>query len=325
MSYRDDVYISVKRSFEENAQKARNLAHQRRLKLSEECPDIGVVERELSQTALAIFKAATMGGEGLQERIDEIKSRNAVLQKKRRELLVKYGYSENYFEPQYACERCSDSGIVDGKICECMKKELAKRMLQISGLGSLASKMTFDNFKLSYYSDDKEAMAGIESALRMTKRFCAEFSGKDDVSLLFIGNTGTGKTHLSVAAAAEIINRGYYVVYNTAQNLFDDFVYDKTHVSSNEGSRTEKYFDCELLVIDDLGTENITQFSISCLYNLINTRKCDGKAMIINTNLTQKDLRAKYDDRIFSRLAGEFLPYIFKGTDIRMKKLYEQY
>lgn len=322
MAYRDDVYISVKRAFEENSQRARKDAEQRRRSLSAKYPQIDEVERKLSMTALSVFKAATMGTGELQARIDAVKAENQMLLQRRKELLKLYGFPENYFEPVYKCKICNDIGFKDGIMCQCMQKELSARMLEVSGIGSLAKKMRLDNFDLSYYSDDPDGYKYIAAAYKAVKKFCEDFNGNDDDSLLFIGNTGTGKTHLSVAAAVEIVNKGHYVVYNTSQNIFDDFVYDKTHMSSNEMSRSEKYFKCELLVIDDLGTENITQFSIASLYNLINTRRCDGKSTIINTNLTNKDLRSKYDDRIFSRLMGEFSLYLFKGTDIRMKKLY---
>lgn len=321
MAYRDDVYISVKREFEENSQRARKDAEQRRRSLSARYPEIEEVERKLSLTALSVFKAATMGTGELQARIDAVKAENQMLLQRRRELLRSYGFPENYFEPAYSCNICNDLGFKDGIMCQCMQRRLSVRMLEISGIGSLAKKMRLDNFDLSYYSDDPDGYRNMQATYNAVKRFCDDFNGRDDDSLLFLGNTGTGKTHLSVAAAVEIVNKGYYVIYNTSQNIFDDFVYDKTHISTNEISRAEKYFKCELLVIDDLGTENITQFSIASLYNLINTRRCDGKATIINTNLTHKDLRSKYDDRIFSRLMGEFSPYLFKGTDIRMKKL----
>ena len=321
MSYRDDIYISVKRSFDENAQKARREADEKRRRLSEKYPDMAEVEAELSQTALSVFKAATDGRASLDEKLAQLKERNRELLLKRSELLKKYGYPQDYFMPAYRCEKCSDTGTFEGKMCVCMKNELTKRMTQISGLGILADKMTFENFDLSYYVDNQNEYENMQFILGKLKEYVESFSKENNDSLLLIGTTGTGKTHLSVAVAADVIKRGYYVIYNTAQNVFADFEYDKFKRSQSEPSRSEKYFDCELLVIDDLGTENVNQFTTSCLYNLVNTRYCEGKAMIINTNLSHKELRTKYDDRIFSRLAGEFKPFVFTGKDIRLKKL----
>ena len=322
MGYRDDVYIAVKRSFNENAQKARRDADSRRMALSAKYEDIGRVEAELSQTALSVFKAATNGKESLEERLAQIRTRNAELLDMRRSLLEKYGYSADYFAPKYKCEKCSDSGTFNGTMCSCMKNELVKKMTEISGLGILANRMSFDNFNLSYYNDTEKDYENMAYTFKKIKEYAESFSENNNESLLFMGTTGTGKTHLSVATAAAIIARGYYVIYNTSQNIFADFEYDKFKRTQSEPPRSDKYFDCELLVIDDLGTENVNQFTTSCLYNLINTRHCEGKALIINTNLAQKELRSKYDDRIFSRLAGEFTPFLFNGKDIRMKKLF---
>ena len=321
MSYRDDIYISVKRSFDENAQKARRDADSRRRLLSEKYSDIAEVESELSKTALAVFKAATDGRSSLEERLAQLKERNKELLLKRSHLLEKYGYPADYFAPEYKCEKCSDTGTFNGKMCSCMKDELSRRMTQISGLGILAEKMKFDNFDLSYYSDNQNEYENMQFILGKLREYVDVFSKDNNDSLLLLGTTGTGKTHLSVALAAAVISRGYYVIYNTAQNIFADFEYDKFKRTQNEPSRSDRYFECELLVIDDLGTENVNQFTTSCLYNLVNTRYCEGKAMIMNTNLSHKELRAKYDDRIFSRLAGEFKPFVFTGKDIRMKKL----
>lgn len=321
MSYRDDIYISVKRSFDENAQKARMDAENRRRQLSAKYPDIGAVEAELSQTALAVFKAATDGRVSLEEKLSELQTRNSELLAMRSELLEKYGYPQDCFAPAYKCGKCCDTGSYDGKMCDCMRHQLAKKMTEISGLGILAEKMRFDNFDLSYYSDDRADYENMAFIFERSKEYVDTFAKENNDSLLFLGTTGTGKTHLSVALAAGIIERGYYVIYNTAQNIFADFEYDKFKRTQAEPSRSEKYFECELLVVDDLGTENVNQFTTSCLYNLVNTRYCEGKAMVINTNLTHKELRARYDDRIFSRLAGEFKPFVFKGKDIRMKKL----
>ena len=130
-----------------------------------------------------------------------------------------------------------------------------------------------------------------------------------------------GKTHLSTALAGEIIGRGYDVVFETAQNLFSDFEFERFNRPYNsvadEENRTEKFFDCDLLIIDDLGTEMSNQFTVSCLYNVINTRLNKGKTMIINTNLTRDELNKRYQDRITSRLFGEFNPIIFYGQDVR--------
>ena len=136
--------------------------------------------------------------------------------------------------------------------------------------------------------------------------------------------TGLGKTHLSSACAKAVIDRGFDVVYESAQNIFSDFEYERFNRGYNTDAQNEKtarYFETDLLIIDDLGTEVTNQFTTACLYNIVNTRMCTGKGMIINTNLKKEELVAKYQDRITSRLFGEFEICLFMGKDIRSQKL----
>ena len=160
----------------------------------------------------------------------------------------------------------------------------------------------------------------IEAVLCAAKDFAESFD-KTGKNLLFIGGTGLGKTHLSTAIAARAIERGFDVVYETAQNVIADFEYDRFKSGYGESeSRSERYLACDLLIMDDLGAELTNQFTVSSLYNIINTRINLGKSMLISTNLGQKNLFERYDERITSRLFGEFDPYLFRGVDIRRQK-----
>ncbi|MBQ2766264.1 MAG: ATP-binding protein, partial [Clostridia bacterium] len=149
------------------------------------------------------------------------------------------------------------------------------------------------------------------------------FDGVNGENVFFCGTTGLGKTHLSTAIAKTLIERGFDVVYDTAQNILSDFEYERFGRSYGDDSesRTDKYFDCDLLIIDDLGTEMTNQFTVSCLYNIINTRINHSKSMLISTNLTQNEIRERYSDRITSRLFGDFMVMRFVGKDIRLQKL----
>ena len=140
-----------------------------------------------------------------------------------------------------------------------------------------------------------------------------------------MGNTGLGKTHLSTSIASSVIEKGYDVVYETAQNLISTFSNERFHSYGNvdKSGGSSRYFECDLLIIDDFGTEESNQFSVACFYNLINTRSNNSLPIIINTNLTRGDIKARYTDRIASRLFGEYLVLGFPGVDIRMQKLRE--
>ena len=158
----------------------------------------------------------------------------------------------------------------------------------------------------------------------IVKNYAETFRENGGRNLLFIGKTGLGKTHLSSACAKAVIDRGFDVVYESAQNIFSDFEYERFgrgYNSDAQNEKTARYFDTDLLIIDDLGTEVVNQFTTACLYNIINTRMCSGKGMIINTNLDQNELASKYQDRITSRLFGEFDICLFVGKDVRSQKL----
>ena len=189
-----------------------------------------------------------------------------------------------------------------------------------SGLKNLLHTQTFDNFSLDYYKgEDRLTM---EMNLRMAKNFIKDF-GQGSPSLLLMGGTGLGKTHVSTAIAAAIIGKGNDVQYETSQNLISDFSFERfgRGYGDSSANKTDRYFECDLLVIDDFGAEEINQFTVSCFYNLINTRYNAGKPIIISTNLTPDAIMKRYTDRIASRIFGEFTVLSFSGTDIRMQKL----
>ncbi len=283
------------------------------------CPEVRSIDKDLATVGSEIVKATLMGKEGLAERIADIKERNLALQKKRGELLCALGYPADYTEPVYECKKCKDTGYVGVKLCSCYRNALIEKAYESSGLGNLLKTQSFENFDFSTFDDPERAE--IESAYNNLLGFCANFPA-DVKSTILVGGTGLGKTHLSTAVAKRIIDKGYEVVYETAQNIFTDFDRDRyENRFFDEEPVSYKYLDCDLLIIDDLGSEIISSFSVSCLYNIINTRINRGKPILISTNLTGVELRRIYQDRITSRLFGEFAFIQLCGSDFRRKKL----
>ncbi len=323
MSYSKENYAKIKQSYNGKSLKAEEAAEARKRALCAQIPELAAVEGILSHTGMKIMQAALESNEGLEQRLEALRCENAELLKRRKMLLISYGYPEDYFMPEYECDICRDEGHVDGKMCICMKRALATATFESSGLSALAKKQSFDNFSLEYYNTGEKEYDQMNRIFDRVKRYADEFGQTGNGNLLFLGGTGLGKTHLSTSVAAVIINKGYDVVYDTAVNVFAAFEQDKfgRSYNSQEPSRTSKFFECDLLIIDDLGVELTNQFTISCLYNLINTRITTDKAMIINTNLTHNELLERYENRIVSRLLGEFLPFMFVGRDVRMNKL----
>lgn len=277
-------------------------------------PDIAEIDRELSSVSALIISA--LSSENCEERIEKIKERNLFLQSLRREKLASYGVSPDYDSPVFSCPVCSDTGY-DGKtFCSCVIKICARDAYLSSGLGKALLDQTFESFSLKYYGGkDRDDMSDVlDTCLDYAEAFGT------GGNLLFTGGTGLGKTHLSSAIAQRVIDKGYTVIYESAQNIFDSFESVRFGKGNDD---TAKYLSCDLLIIDDLGTEFSTQYTASVLYQLLNQRLMNGKSVILSTNLGGKELLKRYGERIYSRLLGSFDTCVFTGNDIRLIKLGE--
>ncbi len=256
------------------------------------------------------------------KRIEALRKESEELESARADCLISGGFDADYTKPRYECKKCNDTGYLEDKMCDCMRRECVLMGYQSSGLGVLLTQQSFDNFSLKYYTGEDRMIA--EQNLNACRRYAEGFT-KSSPSLLFVGGTGLGKTHLSTSIAKTVIDKGYDVVYETSQGVVSVFGHERFERSYNGSQEkdSDRYFDADLLIIDDFGTEEINQFSVSCFYNLINTRTNKGLPTIINTNLEKDDMMSKYAGRITSRLFGEFIVLAFLGKDIRMQKLSE--
>ncbi len=318
MAYNTDNYKRIASQFQDKNLRAKQAAEARRAELHEKIPQIAEIDRALATTGPRILQEALKGKEGLDERIRKIEEENALFLEVRATILAANGYPEDYSAVHYECELCMDTGFVGGKMCKCLRTALNYAGYESSGVLKLIEKQNFDTFELKYYNGTEQQ--NMERILARTKTYAATFDGDTMRNLLFIGTTGLGKTHLSSAIAKVVIDNGYDVVYETAQNIFADFEAERFGRVPVGEHRTARYFNCDLLIIDDLGTEMQTQFTVPCLYNLLNTRLISEKSMIISTNVRKEELLSKYSDRITSRLFGEFEICVFSGKDIRSQK-----
>ncbi len=325
MAFNAENYRRIRAEYETKYKRAQDEADRRREHLHENVPGVREIDALLSRVGLDIMQAIVKGGGATGVEVAEIRRRNVKLQARRAELLRQFGYPEDYSDVKYQCPLCSDSGYVDGKMCACMKKELVMAGCESSGMGHLMRTQSFDNFSLDYYARNKAELSEMERNLAVALRFSEEFSGRGSGNLLLMGGTGLGKTHLCSAMARVIIERGYDVYYTGAQGMISDFERERFGNSSAGfgpgGEDSGRYFECDLLIIDDLGTEVVNQFTVACLFNVINTRLSQGSPTIINTNLGAADMKTRYADRIVSRLLGEYRTLRFVGHDIRAQKL----
>lgn len=319
--------------YSENVQKVRAILAKRRndnITKSERCaaeatrkiPELRAIREALSQTGAHIMGEA-MNHTLTKDKLAAIRADNENLRRRQALLLAANGFPPDYMDIHYTCEKCADTGYVGIDMCDCMRLELINAGMESAGLVFLAKNQSFETFTLDFYKNhDKMRM---EQNVARLRTFATRFDGKSGESFLLTGPTGLGKTHLSTAVAKVVIERGYDVIYDTTQDILAVFEEDRfgagSGIQHERGRTVERVLTCDLLIIDDLGTEVTNQFTLSCLYNILNSRINHAKSTILNTNLTQTELRSRYTDRIASRLFGECKPLLFQGMDVRLQKL----
>ena len=319
MGYSRKNVQAVQEDYEKKREKHLRVQFEHTEEVYSRCPEIREIDSKLSHVGLDIFKATMMGKEGVEERINALRDENLALQKRRGELLVGLGYNENYTDLEYDCSLCQDTGYQGVKMCSCLKNALTMKGYESSGIINLLKSQSFESFSLDLYPPECQDV--MKRNCQLLHSFADDFENRRDFFLL-VGGTGLGKTHLSTSVAKSLIDNGYDVVYEIAQNIFSDFDTDRFRDRfSDEEIISNKYFECDLLIIDDLGTEIITANSVSYLYNIINTRINKKLPIIISTNLSARDIKKIYHERITSRLFGEFNIVKFEGVDVRQRKL----
>ena len=283
----------------------------------EQVPRLREIDRQLRATmAMAAQAAFTQGGDPT-ELLEQARRENLTLQQERRELAALH-FEEGYLDDAPICDRCGGNGYVGSTMCECLRelcRQEQKKELTFLHVG----RESFEQFRLDYYPERENIRALMEKTYQLCRRYAAGFSAKSP-NLLFSGDTGLGKTFLSACIARTVADNGYSVVYETAGHLFGKM--ERAKFSGDEDARKEcdKFVACDLLIVDDLGTEMPGQFTTSALYGLINDRILSGKPTIISTNLTIDEFEKRYSRQIASRLRGSFVRVPFLGDDIRVIK-----
>lgn len=314
MSYSQEVYGKATEILERRRERANIEAQARFDEISEKIPQLDEIQRELSKIGINISRVFLYSNDKKAD-IDDLMHASLELQDKKRKLLIDNGYDENALSVRYTCDACKDTGFVGSRRCKC-HNELLKD-IERDNLSKIApiDDCTFDSFETKYYPD-------VERAERI-KATCVKYGTqftKGSKNIIFYGGTGLGKTHLSLAIANAVINRGYSVVYGTAQNLLSDLQNENFGRTDNIRYYERALLNCDLLIIDDLGTEFKNSYSTAALYNIINSRILAKLPTIISTNFSSNELEEKYDQRITSRIIGEYSPLLMMGNDIRYIK-----
>lgn len=320
MAYSADVVRRARRVLE--SQKADHDSRQqaRLQEVYEALPRIREIDKQLRSSMVEAAQAAFLGGANTME---QVKQANLALQAERKALILTQ-FPPEYAEEKPLCERCSGSGYIGTAMCACLSeicRQEQKKELSLLACGELR----FADFHLDYYPETVDPQYGVSPRVVMGRilNICQKYAqGFTPAAgnLLFNGSTGLGKTMLSACIATEVAEKGYSVAYETAAHLFGKL--EKNHFRPDEESAEDvkKLNTCDLLIIDDLGTELPGNFTVAALYTLLNDRLLAGKSMIISTNLNIDEIRTRYSPQIASRLEGNFQLLPFVGNDIRVLK-----
>ena len=302
---------------------------QRQQEVYERVPRLRAIDGALEETVRDLVSVALDGGENPEARLASIGEKNQALQAEARTLLIQGGYSPDYLDPVPLCSLCADSGYQDTVHCACLMEIYnglqAQELSRLLDLGQ----ENFEAFSLGYYDDrviDPRFGTTARENMEMNYNICHDYAvnfGPGSGNLFLVGGPGLGKTFLSSCIAKTVSEAGFSVVYDTSASLFSSFEEEKFRKGEDpEAAQDEvaRYLTCDLLILDDLGTELVTSFVISALYTLLNTRLLRKKQTVISSNFSLDSLGAKYTPQIMSRLEGEYEMLTFFGKDIRKLK-----
>ena len=327
MGYNEKIKRRAAEIIRERRLSAESACEDRRKRIFKDVPEAEIMEKKISAYGVGAVRALIKGGDTEAELL-KLKTESLELQKQYENLLNEQGYTLSALEPDYFCKKCGDTGFYDLEnktvMCDCLRNALTEAACEELNKSSPLTLSTFEDFDLKYYSmdiDDRYPRSPYEQMskiLSFCKKYADNFSLKSR-NIFMYGKTGLGKTHLSLSIANEVIKKGYGVIYAPAPKIVS--ILEKEQFSRGSDVTGESMFmDCDLLIIDDLGTEFSTQFSKSAIYNLFNERLLSGKPVIINTNCKLNELEELYSERFVSRIMGEAVRLDFFGTDVRILK-----
>ena len=331
-NYSKQIYDKAWATLAARRNQARETAAAHRAEIRARLPEIAAIEREMAAGAASIARLVIADPERAAEQIEALAQANLSLQQRRGQLLAGAGYPTDYLSEQYECADCQDTGYLGAKMCECMAGLLRREASAALGRSAPVNECTFEKFSLEYYDTaPDESGVSLRERMRDKLEFCqswaASFTPKSE-SMLLAGPTGVGKTHLSLAMADKVSQAGYSVVYTTVQRMMDFLEGEKfardTQTREKFFGATDTYLDCDLLILDDLGTELSTAFTSAALFNILNTRLVEERPAIISTNLELPEITARYSQRMASRLIYGYKVLRFAGKDIRYMKKVER-
>ncbi len=286
-------------------------------------PKLLTVQDRIAENAASRARARIQGNDGVLPALDE---ESKALRAEKEQLLKEYRIPEGYLEPHYSCPDCRDTGYIGSEKCHCFRRAISELLYDQSGLRAVLSRENFGTLSMEYYDQDIQiGSKNLYDYMREKIGLCRKFAEDYDFapgSLLFYGPTGTGKTFLSNCIAKELLDSCHSVLYFSAIDLFN--LFSRSRFSQDAEPVDSSALQCDLFIIDDLGTESVNSFTVSKLFYCINERLNRQKGTVISTNLDPVHLRELYGERIYSRIVSGFTLIRLDGADIRIKKKFRQ-
>ena len=326
MALSNEQYDALMREYNHKQARNNQIVSYRTKELYSAVPVLSQLDEEVSSISVSSI-TAIFNGKDIATASAESKEKLEGLRKRRVELIKSAGFPEDYLEPPYDCPDCKDTGYINGKRCHCFTQAAINIVYKQSNISNILSKENFDYFDLNVYDEDYydpssnlSARANAKIALERCQNFVQNFREKGG-NLLLLGRTGCGKTFLSNCVAKALLDKGISVIYFTASELFRVFEEQTFKKNATMADIHDHIFDCDLLIIDDLGTEFQNSFTTARLFQCLNERLLRNKSTIISTNLSLEELRDTYSERITSRVFSNYEAIKLIGNDIRIKKV----
>lgn len=325
MAFSDSQYDELMNIYYKNQIENRALENDRKKEIYDKIPRIQEIDNLIASFSINAVRSRLKQGTNAME---DVQQQNGKLIAEKQQLLETNGYPVDYLQPVYTCPLCKDTGRVGNAYCSCFKQAAISLLYRQSTLDRILQTENFDHFDLSYYARENDGKhpftpyENMNNILNKTKSFIETFD-KEGGNLLFYGETGLGKTYLSNCIAKSLLDTQHTVLYQTAIHLFEDVCGDVIMKKNQNADSQETYrylYSCDLLIIDDLGTEFTNSFVSSELYDILNTRMREGKSTVISTNLNLQELTERYSDRITTRIFAEYKVFHFYGSNIRLAK-----
>lgn len=320
MNNKSSIYKEILKEYDEKRRVNGEIDREKLEKIYKEIPLIKDIDKQIRKIGINSGLSILRGKDvDFSTELEDLKAAKIAQ-------LLLHGYPKDYLEPKYDCPKCKDHGFIESDVCTCFKQSLAREYYKMSNLDKVLERENFSTFDIDLFSDEIDEILGVSpkdhiiEIYNTSKKFIRKFEDDDERNLLFFGKTGLGKTFMVNCIAKELLDLEYTVVYQTAANILgiiEEYKFSKTDNIMEAKKKYEFLLEADLLIIDDLGSENSNSYTNAEVFHILNTRNLNRKKMVISTNLTPGEIARTYTDRVYSRILDRFDNYMFIGKDLR--------